>query len=99
MSNITLIHFIFTLWPSHECLRRHLYKPLWTVDPDTSVIEAISRRHLFPHADSAELTVKFMAEGAFNKVYTVDTKTISIVKSYIFRATLPVTKFKMKSLP
>lgn len=66
--------------------------PLWTVVPDTSVIEAISRRHLFPHADSAavELTVKFLAEGTFNKVFTVDTKTTSIVKSYIlvFRDTL-----------
>ena len=59
---------------------------------DTSVVEAISRRHLFPHADSAavELTVRFLAEGSFNKVYTADTKTTSIVKSYIFRVTLPV---------
>lgn len=67
-------------------------KPLWTVVPDTSVIEAISRRHLFPHTDGAsvELRVKFLAKGAFNKVYTVDTKTTSAVKSYIFRATLPV---------
>ena len=67
-------------------------QPLWTVVPDISVIEVISRRHLFPHADSAavELTVKFLAEGSFNKVYTVNTKTTSIVKSYIFRATLPV---------
>ena len=52
------------------------------------MVEAISRRHLFPHADTdsaaVELTVKFLAEGAFNKVYT------SIMKSYIFRVTLPV---------
>jgi len=60
------------------------------------VVEAVCRHHLFPHADSAssavELTVKFLAEGSFNKVYTVDTKTTSTspIKSYIFRATLPV---------
>ena len=69
-------------------------EPLWTVDPDISVMEAISRHHLFPHADSSavEVTVKFLAEGSFNKVYTVDTKATSTspIKSYIFRATLPV---------
>ena len=39
-----------------------------------------------------EVTVKFLAEGAFNKAYTINTKTTSdaTVKSYIFRATLPV---------
>ena len=68
--------------------------PLWTVVPDTSVVEAICRHHLFPHAESSavEVSVKFLAEGAFNKAYTVDTKMTSddTVKSYVFRATLPV---------
>ena len=67
-------------------------EPLWTVVPDISVVEDICRHHLFPHADSSagELTVKFLAEGAFNKVYTVDTKTTSTMKSYVFRATLSI---------
>jgi len=50
-------------------------QPHWSVDPDVSVIEAISCHHLF-QGDSAsgEPTVTFLAEGAFNKIYTVETK-------------------------
>ena len=67
--------------------------PRWMVVPDISDIEAISRHHLFPNTDSSsaeELTVTFLAEGSFNKIYTVDTKTKSLVKSYVFRVSLPV---------
>lgn len=67
--------------------------PRWMVVPDISDIEAISRHHLFPNTDSSsaeELTVTFLAEGSFNKTYTVDTKTKSLVKSYVFRVSLPV---------
>ncbi|KDR72735.1 hypothetical protein GALMADRAFT_252952 [Galerina marginata CBS 339.88] len=67
-------------------------RPLWTTVPDVSVVEALSRPHLFPHGDNltGELTVTFLAEGAFNKVYTVDVKSTSLVKSFVFRASLPV---------
>ena len=67
--------------------------PRWMVVPNISNIEAISRNHLFPNTDSSsaeELTVTFLAEGSFNKTYTVDTKTKSLVKSYVFRVSLPV---------
>ena len=67
-------------------------KPVWSVDPDISVVEAISRHHLLPHIDisNKELTVALLGEGSFNKAYTVDVKATSDVKSYVFRATLPV---------
>jgi Phosphotransferase enzyme family len=69
-------------------------KPVWSVDPDISVIEAISRHHLLPHVDISNeeptLAVALLGEGSFNKAYTVDVKLASDVKSYIFRATLPV---------
>ena len=67
--------------------------PYWTTVPDISDIETISRHHLFPDTDSSsaeELTVTFLAEGSFNKTYTVDTKTKLLVKSYVFRVSLPV---------
>jgi hypothetical protein len=67
--------------------------PRWMVVPDISDIEAIARHHLFPNADRSsaeELTVTFLAEGSFNKTYTVDTKTKSLLKSYVFRVSLPV---------
>ncbi|KAG6875162.1 hypothetical protein C0992_004936 [Termitomyces sp. T32_za158] len=67
-------------------------KPLWTLPPDIGVIENISRHHLLPHSNRSleELTVSFLTEGAFNKIYTVDIKTSSLVKSYIFRVALTV---------
>ncbi|KAG0128093.1 hypothetical protein HOY82DRAFT_566652 [Tuber indicum] len=51
----------------------------------------LSRQHL--RAD--DLSVKLLAEGAFNKVYliTVSSNTIKDQKSYIFRVTLPVEPF------
>ncbi|KAF8152566.1 kinase-like domain-containing protein [Crassisporium funariophilum] len=67
-------------------------KPKWITVPDISIVNAISRQHLISGADSSagELTVTFLTEGSFNKIYAVDLKTGSLVKSYIFRATLPV---------
>jgi aminoglycoside phosphotransferase (APT) family kinase protein len=57
--------------------------------PAIAMVKAISRSHLIPDADG-ELTVSFLAEGVFNKIYTVDVKTTLFVKSYIFWASLPV---------
>lgn len=67
-------------------------QPLWIASPDIATIEAISRNHLIPYADRSvwELTASFLTEGAFNKIYTVDIKSPSLVKSYIFRVSLPV---------
>jgi aminoglycoside phosphotransferase len=65
------------------------------VDPDISIIESLSRNHL-QIPDSHHLTVKFDAEGAFNKIYTIFTSGDSGAESqlpYIFRVTLPVEPF------
>ncbi|KAG0133078.1 phosphotransferase enzyme family-domain-containing protein [Tuber indicum] len=65
--------------------------PAWAATPNISTIEALSRQHL--RAD--DLSVKFLAGGAFNKVYliTVSSNTPKDRKSYIFRVTLPVEPF------
>jgi hypothetical protein len=67
-------------------------QPVWTVVPDISVIEAISRHYLRPSVDIStwEFTGTFLGEGSYNKAHTVDVKTTSLVKSYVFRATLPI---------
>ena len=65
--------------------------PAWAATPNIATIEALSRQHL----SADDLSVKFLAGGAFNKVYliTVSSNTIKDQKSYIFRATLPVEPF------
>ncbi|KAG0131796.1 kinase-like domain-containing protein [Tuber indicum] len=65
--------------------------PTWAATPNIATIEALSRQHL--RAD--DLSVKFLAGGAFNKVYliTVSSNTLKDRKSYIFRVTLPVEPF------
>jgi hypothetical protein len=67
-------------------------EPLWTTVPDITVIEAISRCHLLPSTDTSTwgLTVTFLGEGSFNKAYTIDVTTTSLVESYVFRAALPI---------
>jgi aminoglycoside phosphotransferase len=65
------------------------------MDPDISIIESLARNHL-QIPDPHHLTVKFLAEGAFNKVYTIATSNNGGVGShlpYVFRATLPVEPF------
>lgn len=69
--------------------------PRWPVDPDTSIIESLSRNHQIIPAEH-HLNVTFLAEGAFNKVYTIVTSDSGGVESqlpYVFRATLPVEPF------
>ena len=65
--------------------------PAWAATPNVVAIEALSRQHL--GADN--LSVKYLAGGAFNKVYliTVPSDNILDPKSYIFRVTLPVEPF------
>ena len=65
-------------------------EPVWPRDPDSSVISTIARRHLRIPAGSS-ISVTFSTEGAFNKLYTIESPYIS--NYYIFRVTLPVESF------
>ncbi|CUS10384.1 unnamed protein product [Tuber aestivum] len=71
--------------------------PAWAATPNVVAIEALSRQHL--SADN--LSVKYLAGGAFNKVYliTVPSDNILDPKSYIFRVTLPVEPFYKTAIP
>ena len=65
------------------------------MDPDVSIIELISRNFLQIPAQH-NLTATFLAEGAFNKVYTLATSDGDGVESqlpYVFRVALPVEPF------
>jgi aminoglycoside phosphotransferase len=65
------------------------------VDPDISIIKFLSRNHLQIPAEH-HLNVTFLAEGAFNKLYTIATSNGGDVESrlpYVFRVTLPVEPF------
>lgn len=63
-------------------------EPRWTREPDIAKVESIARQHLKLEPD-ASCTVKFHAEGAFNKLYRVDTAA----ESTLMRVTLPVDPF------
>ena len=60
-------------------------EPIWTVVPNVSVIEAISRHHLIPSIDISTwgLIVTFLGEGSYNKAYAVEVKTTWLVNIYI----------------
>jgi aminoglycoside phosphotransferase (APT) family kinase protein len=69
--------------------------PCWPVDPDIAIIESLSRYHLQIPAEH-HINVTFLAEGAFNKLYTIATSSGGDVESqlpYVFRVTLPVEPF------
>jgi len=69
--------------------------PRWPVDPDISVIESLSRNCLKILIER-RLNVIFLAEGAFNKLYTISISSDGGVESrlpYVFRVTLPVEPF------
>jgi len=71
------------------------YIPCWLSTPDIAVIETLSRGHLRLPADFP-LTVTFLSEGAFNKLYTVsvsDGVDTPGSPQYIFRVTTPVEPF------
>lgn len=61
-------------------------QPEWTSEPDIDAITTVVRKILKPKGG---LAVKFLASGAFNKVYDVSFKG----KSYLMRVTLPVDPF------
>ena len=69
--------------------------PRWLVDPDISIIKLLSRSYLQIPADH-HLKATFLAEGAFNKLYTISTSGDSAVECqipYVFRVTIPVGPF------
>jgi aminoglycoside phosphotransferase (APT) family kinase protein len=61
-------------------------QPTWTVEPDIDIITKIVMRKLDLAVDSP-CAVEFLAEGSFNKVYTI---TCNNEPEYIIRVTLPV---------
>ena len=65
-------------------------EPVWAREPDPSVISTLARDHL-GISESTPVSVNFFRQGAFNKLYTIQSPNLS--KSYIFRVTLPVEPF------
>ena len=64
-------------------------EPVWSREPDPSVISTLARDHL-DIPESTPISVNFFRQGAFNKLYTIKS---NLSKSYIFRVTLPVEPF------
>lgn len=62
------------------------YEPDWTVEPDTAIIAQIARRELHIPADTT-CDIKFLASGAFNKVYTIQ---CGADIKHVMRVSLPV---------
>ena len=60
-------------------------KPTWTVEPDISAVQNLSRQHLHL-TEAARCDVEFYAQGGFNKLFEVDTD----IGSYLMRVALPV---------
>ncbi|RPA89054.1 hypothetical protein L873DRAFT_1823550 [Choiromyces venosus 120613-1] len=72
--------------------------PTWTENPQITIIESLCRRHLYLDTPlPVSLTITFLAEGAFNKLYAVSASTDSSdspeLKVYVFRVSLPVEPF------
>lgn len=63
--------------------------PTWAKTPNLSVIKSLAMHHL--PQNFTEIHVDFFAEGAFNKLYSV--RSLSISQQYIMRVTLPVEPF------
>ena len=62
-------------------------QPRWPHEPDAAAIIALSRQHLHI-VGSVDINVNLLAQGAFNKLYTISSSGLS--KDYLFRVTLPV---------
>jgi hypothetical protein len=63
-------------------------EPRWTREPDISKVESIARKHL-KLEPNAPCAVEFHAQGAFNKLYKVETAA----GSTLMRVTLPGDPF------
>ncbi|KAB5569933.1 phosphotransferase enzyme family-domain-containing protein [Coniochaeta sp. 2T2.1] len=64
-------------------------EPSWSYDPPIKAIEKVCRQKL-EIADGSPCTVTFHAQGAFNKLYLVETPHHSTHKKLMMRVTLPV---------
>jgi aminoglycoside phosphotransferase len=62
--------------------------PTWSIEPSIDVIEKLARRYL-----DCDCNVAFFSQGAFNKLYSVDSSR----EAFVFRVTLPVAP-KTKTL-
>lgn len=84
MSNTRDIHQPGLKW------EHHLFgdTPTWIAEPSVEIIEKLARREL-----ECDCNVEFLAEGAFNKVYSVQCSK----GAFVFRVALPVAP-KMKTL-
>ena len=60
-------------------------EPRWTVEPKREIVESLARKHLTLDGD-ARCEVQFYAQGAFNKLYRVDTDN----GAFLMRVSLPV---------
>lgn len=60
-------------------------KPAWTREPDVEVVERIARQHL-QIAEAESCAVQFLASGAFNKLYRINSER----GSHLLRVSLPV---------
>lgn len=68
-------------------------QPRWTVEPELDALERLARRTL-DLATDARCRVAFLAQGGFNKIYTVTASSSSASaagkESYVLRVSLPV---------
>ena len=60
-------------------------EPRWAVEPKCEIVESLARKHLTLDGD-ARCKVQFYAQGAFNKLYRVDTDN----GTFLMRVSLPV---------
>ncbi|PGH06921.1 hypothetical protein AJ79_06394 [Helicocarpus griseus UAMH5409] len=64
--------------------------PYWTKEPDSVVIDSLARKHLNLGEDAlARCKVQFHAQGAFNKLYRVDT-------GFLMRVPLPAPQDRQR---
>lgn len=70
-------------------------KPQWTVEPSTEIITKLAHHHLRERVSMADKPiVKFLSQGAFNKVYAITSPQIE----FVMRVSLPVDpRFKTRS--
>ncbi|RPA98189.1 hypothetical protein L873DRAFT_1808800 [Choiromyces venosus 120613-1] len=72
--------------------------------PRIPIIESLCRRHLYPKTPlPVSLTITYLAEGAFNKLYMASASTDSSdspeLKVYVFRVSLPILIEKVHGVP
>lgn len=83
--------------PPRDCVKWTVdngsWIPVWTTEPDISVIKSLATHHLRHVLPTADLIVTFLAEGTFNRVYDVSPDPpyeFPEDESYVMRVSLPV---------